>query len=61
MRALFWLIVGAGVMAILSEVNQRAASEPLFPDIQPGGCVPGDPSVTWQGKTYCIPQGMIFY
>jgi hypothetical protein len=61
MKGLFWLVVGAGIMAYLVESNYRAASQPLIPGIQPGGCVPGDPSVSWGGKTYCIPQGVITY
>jgi hypothetical protein len=59
MKSLFWLIVGAVAMAAIAEANQRASSQPLIPDIQPGGCVPGDPSFTIHNKTYCLPQGVI--
>jgi hypothetical protein len=57
MSNLFWLIVGAVGVAIVLEASQRG--QPLFPDIQPGGCVPGDPSFTIHNKTYCLPQGVI--
>jgi hypothetical protein len=59
MKSLFWLIVGAVGVAMILENQQRG--QPLFPDIQPGGCVPGDPSFTINNKTYCLPQGIIPY
>lgn len=56
MSNLFWLIVGSFAIGFLLERGQ-----PLIPGIQPGGCVPGDPSFTIHNKTYCLPQGVIPY
>jgi hypothetical protein len=61
MKGLFWLVVGGFVAYVLIEQQQKAASQPILPGIQPAGCLPGDPSVTIGGKTYCIPQGIIPY
>jgi hypothetical protein len=61
MKGYGWLIVGAVLAYFYFEQQQKAASQPLLPGIQPAGCLPGDPSVTIGGKTYCIPQGIIPY
>lgn len=62
MKSLFWLIVGGAIVAALFEQQQHAnAGQPLIPGIQPAGCLPGDPSISIGGKTYCLPQGVIPY
>ncbi len=58
----FWLLVSGLVLYSVFESAKKSYGEPLLPGIQPGGCLPGDPSVTLPGgKTYCLPQGVILY
>jgi hypothetical protein len=62
MKSLFWLILGGVVVAaFMEQQNKAAAGQPLIPGIQPAGCLPGDPSISVGGKTYCLPQGVIPY
>jgi hypothetical protein len=61
MKSLFWIIVGGIIVSAWMESEKRSSSHPLIPEIQPGGCLPGDPSFTIGGKTYCLPQGIIPY
>ena len=61
MKALLWLIVGAIVVAAIMEQETRSSSTPILPSIQPQGCLPGDPSFSIGGRTWCLPAGVITY
>jgi len=62
MKGLFLLLIGGYVLYTILENAKQSYGQPLIPGIQPGGCIPGDPSITLPGgKTYCLPQGIIPY
>lgn len=61
MKGYGWLIVSAVVAYFYFEHQQQSIAQPLLPGVQPAGCLPGDPSISFGGKTYCIPQGVIPY
>lgn len=55
------LVLLAVAAFLYYEWQKQQTQHPIIPGLQPGGCQPGDPGISFGGQTYCFPQGIIPY